>query len=114
MLVLAEHLREARETIEQHPGDQIAPLDDSLLKEISKSNLRKVMIGAESGSQVMLDFMKKDTLAEEAITSAEKLARHGIGAAFGFIVGFPEENFGETLKTLNTIKEIKQIGRAHV
>ncbi len=90
-------------------ADQIAPLDDAFLREAANANLRKVMIGAESGSQEMLDLMKKDTLAEEAIISAEKLARHGIGAAFGFIVGFPEEGFENTLKTLNLIKEIKRI-----
>ncbi|MBI4548703.1 MAG: B12-binding domain-containing radical SAM protein [Ignavibacteriae bacterium] len=90
-------------------ADQIAPLEDDLLDEIAQANLRKVIIGAESGSQEMLDYMKKDTLAEEAIISAEKLSRHRIGAAFNFIVGFPEEDFSETLKTLNTIKQIKRI-----
>ncbi len=90
-------------------ADQIALLDDSMLSAIGRAHLRKVMIGAESGSQEMLDFMKKDTLAEQAIISAEKLSRHGIGAAFGFIVGFPEEDFENTLKTLATIKEIKKI-----
>ncbi len=90
-------------------ADQIAPLDDEMLTLISQAGLRKVMIGAESGSQEILELVKKDTLAEEAIISAEKLARHGIGAAFGFIVGFPEERFDQTLQTLNTIKEIKRI-----
>ncbi|TAK67428.1 MAG: B12-binding domain-containing radical SAM protein [Bacteroidetes bacterium] len=90
-------------------ADQIAPLDDAFLQEVSRANLRKVVIGAESGSQEILDLMKKDTLAEEAIISAEKLSKHGIGAAFNFIVGFPEEGFENTLKTLYTIKEIKRI-----
>lgn len=90
-------------------ADQIAPLEDQTLREIARAGLSKVVIGAESGSQEMLDLMKKDTLAEEAIISAEKLARHGIGAAFGFIVGFPEEDFAHTLQTLETIKEIKRI-----
>jgi radical SAM superfamily enzyme YgiQ (UPF0313 family) len=90
-------------------ADQIAPLDDDVLKEVARANLRKVMIGAESGSQEMLDLMKKDTLAEEALVSAEKLARHGIGAAFGFIVGFPEERFDDTLKTLDLIKQIRRV-----
>ncbi|MEK7249600.1 MAG: radical SAM protein, partial [Bacteroidota bacterium] len=90
-------------------ADQIAPLEDEFLKEVAKANLRKVVIGAESGSQEMLDLMKKDTLAEEAIISAEKLAKHGIGASFNFIVGFPEEGFDNTMKTLNIIKEIKRI-----
>ncbi|MBI1808037.1 MAG: B12-binding domain-containing radical SAM protein [Ignavibacteria bacterium] len=90
-------------------ADQVAPLDDDLLKDMARSNLRKVIIGAESGSQEMLDFMKKDTLVEEAIISAEKLNRHRIGAVFGFIVGFPEESFEDTLRTIETIKEIKHI-----
>jgi radical SAM superfamily enzyme YgiQ (UPF0313 family) len=90
-------------------ADQIAPLPDDLLAELAAANLRKVMIGAESGSQEMLDFMKKDTLSEETIISAENLARHDIGASFNFIVGFPEETFENTLKTLETIKEIKKI-----
>jgi radical SAM superfamily enzyme YgiQ (UPF0313 family) len=92
-------------------ADQIAPLDDEFLKAAANANLRKVLIGAESGSQEMLDLMKKDTLTEETIVSAEKLAKHGIGAAFNFIVGFPEEGFDNTLKTLATIKEIKRINR---
>jgi len=53
--------------------------------------------------------MKKDTLVEQAIVSAEKLALHGIDGVFGFIVGFPEEGFENTLKTLSCIKEIKRI-----
>lgn len=90
-------------------ADQIAPLDDAFLTMAAGSHLRKVLIGAESGSQEMLDLMKKDTLTEETIISAEKLAQHGIGGAFNFIVGFPEEGFENTLKTLATIKEIKRI-----
>ncbi len=93
-------------------ADQIAPLDEGLLKEIHRANLRKVVVGAESGSQDMLDMMKKDTLAEEAIVSAQKLSHAGIGADFNFIVGLPEEPFEETLKTLDTIREIKRINRS--
>ena len=90
-------------------ADQAAKLDDRMLKEIAESNCRKIMIGAESGSQEMLDKIKKDTLVEETILSAEKLHSVNIGAAFGFIVGFPEEDFNTTLQTLDTIKKIKAI-----
>ena len=90
-------------------ADQIAPLDDSILEEARHAGLRRVVIGAESGSQTTLDFMKKDTLAEETLISASNLARNRIGATFNFIVGFPGDSFDETRKTLETIKEIKRI-----
>ena len=90
-------------------ADQVVQLDDLMLREIAQSNCRKIIIGAESGSQEMLDRIKKDTLVEEAILSAEKLHRVGVGALFNFIVGFPEEDFSSTLQTLKTIKEIKTI-----
>lgn len=93
-------------------ADQIAALEEDMLNMLANANLRKVMIGAESGAQEMLDFMKKDTLSEEALISAENLSRHGIGAAFNFIVGFPEESFEHTLMTLDTIKKIKKINHS--
>jgi radical SAM superfamily enzyme YgiQ (UPF0313 family) len=90
-------------------ADQTAPLDDAFLAMARSAGLRRVVIGAESGSQEVLNLMKKDTLTEETLISAEKLARNGIGALFNFIVGFPEERFEDTLKTLETIREIKRI-----
>ncbi len=90
-------------------ADQIAPLDDRFLEELRRANLRRVMIGAESGSQDLLDRMGKDTLVEETYISAANLHRHSISATFGFIVGLPEEGFENTLRTLATIKEIKRI-----
>ncbi len=90
-------------------ADQVVKLDDVMLKDIADSGCRKIMIGAESGSQELLEKIKKDTLAEEALISAEKLHRANIGAAFGFIVGFPEEDFKDTMLTLKTIKAIKAI-----
>ncbi len=90
-------------------ADQIAPLNDEFLEEMRSANLRRVMIGAESGSQDLLDRMGKDTLVEETLISAANLQRHSISATFGFIVGLPEEGFQNTLRTLATIKEIKRI-----
>jgi radical SAM superfamily enzyme YgiQ (UPF0313 family) len=90
-------------------ADQISALNDDFLRAMRKANLRRVIIGAESGSQDLLDRMGKDTLVEEALISAANLHRHSISATFGFIVGLPEEGFQNTLQTLVTIKEIKRI-----
>lgn len=92
-------------------ADQTAPLDDAFLRTARDAGLRRVVIGAESGSQDVLDLMKKDTLTGETLISAENLARNGIGALFNFIVGFPNEKFEDTLKTLETIRAIKRINK---
>ncbi len=92
-------------------ADQIARLTDDMVATIKEARCRKVIIGAESGSQSMLDRIQKDTLVEETIISAEKLHRFGIGALFNFIVGFPEEQENDVLQTLSTIRRILSVDR---
>ena len=62
---------------------------------VPHSGLRRVMIGLESGSQAMLDWMKKDVKVDQVFAAAEKCRRHGIGVLFNLIVGFPDEPDGE-------------------
>lgn len=90
-------------------ADQIARLTDEMITTIKRARCRKVIVGAESGSQSMLDKIQKDTLVEETLISAEKLHRVGIGALFNFIVGFPEEEETDVEQTLSTIRRILSI-----
>ena len=50
------------------------------------------MVGVESGSQEMLDRLQKDMKLEQVRVTADMCARHGVGAIFNFIVGFPGES----------------------
>lgn len=90
-------------------ADQLSPVAESDLREMRRAGLRKAVVGVESGSQELLDLMKKDTLAGDALMAAEKLSRCDIGAMFGFIVGLPGESFTDTMKTLDLIRELKRI-----
>jgi anaerobic magnesium-protoporphyrin IX monomethyl ester cyclase len=90
-------------------ADHIAPLADDLLAMIARAGLRKVNVDAESGSQDMLNVMKKDTLVEETVISAEKLSEHRINAMFNFIIGLPGEQPSQLRETLQVIREIKRI-----
>lgn len=67
-----------------------------------KAQVHNIFIGVESGSQKMLDSMKKDiTLAE--IKRAFKMIREAnINTQASFIVGLP----GETIQTLRETKEL--------
>src|SRR4029453_11109870 len=71
--------------------------------------LTRVMMGVESGSQGTLDWMKKDMRVELVSETAERLRRHGIGAIFNFIVGFPEESEESVSASLALMKKLRSL-----
>jgi anaerobic magnesium-protoporphyrin IX monomethyl ester cyclase len=73
-------------------ADQGARLDDAMMLRCREAGLRRVMIGVESGSPEMLLRIQKDITMDQVYASAERCARHGIGAILNFIVGFPGES----------------------
>lgn len=75
---------------------------------LSRSGLSRLLIGAESGSQQVLDFVKKGCKVAEIISSAELCRRAGINATFTFIVGFPGI-VDDLESTFHLIREIKRI-----
>ncbi len=76
-------------------ADQGERLPDEVMAKCKRSGLRRVIIGVESGSQEMMDRIKKDIKLEQVFESAEKCRRHGVNAIFPFIVGFPGESDAE-------------------
>jgi radical SAM superfamily enzyme YgiQ (UPF0313 family) len=91
-------------------GDQGARLDERVLQSCRRAGLRRVMIGVESGSQGMLDWMKKDLTLEQIFVAAERCRRHGIGVLFNLIVGFPDETPEAIAATLAVAKRLRAIG----
>jgi len=84
---------------------------DLLLKEDNISNLAKagcesIWIGAESGSQKILDAMDKGTTIEEIYESTRLLKKHGIKICFFLQFGYT----GETIKEIDeTIKMVNDL-----
>ncbi|MGH2467921.1 MAG: B12-binding domain-containing radical SAM protein, partial [Candidatus Limnocylindrales bacterium] len=69
---------------------------DLLLREGEVGALREagcemVWMGAESGSQQVLDAMDKGTKVEQIVAAAERLHRAGIGVGFFLQFGYPGE-----------------------
>ena len=88
-------------------ADQGFRLDDALLAKCKRAGLRRVKIGVESGSQAMLDWMKKDITVAQVFDSAEKCLRHGIGVIFNIIVGFPGEPPESVAESLGVAKKLR-------
>lgn len=91
-------------------ADQGARLDEMVLAACRHAGLRRVMVGIESGSQEMLDWMKKDIKLEQVLVTAEKCRRHGIGVLFNLIVGFPDEPAASIDTTLDLAKRLRALG----
>lgn len=64
------------------------------------AGLRWVSMGAESGSQVVLDAMNKGLKVEQAAASLRTVRDAGLEAATFFIVGHPGDNLTESGRTL--------------
>jgi anaerobic magnesium-protoporphyrin IX monomethyl ester cyclase len=89
-------------------ADQACRLGDDLFAKVVRSGLRRVMVGVESGSQAMLDRLKKDMTVEQVRQTAELCTRHGLGAIFNFIVGFPGESDDSMQATLALAKQLRR------
>ncbi len=88
-------------------ADQGVRLGEDAFARCVRSGMRRVMIGVESGSPEMLERITKDTRVEQVIESAEMCARHGVGAIFSFIVGFPGESEADVMHTLELVKRLR-------
>jgi radical SAM superfamily enzyme YgiQ (UPF0313 family) len=89
-------------------ADQACRLGDELFAKVVRSGLRRVMVGVESGSQEMLDRLQKDMKLEQVRVTADMCTRHGVGAIFNFIVGFPGESEPSMQATLALAKELRR------
>lgn len=78
--------------------------DADLLK---KSGCYKLMVGIESGSQRVLDHMRKNIRIEDSLHFIEKCVESNINLKLYFTVGYPTETDEDFLKTLDLIDLIK-------
>jgi radical SAM superfamily enzyme YgiQ (UPF0313 family) len=89
-------------------ADQACRIGEDLFAKTVRSGLRRVMVGVESGSQEMLDRLKKDMKLEQVRQTADMCTRHGVGAIFNFIVGFPGEPASSVHATLALAKGLRR------
>lgn len=79
---------------------------------LKRAGCETVWVGAESGSQKILDAMEKGTTVEQIYTANKKLQQEGIRTAFFIQYGYPGETSEDIEKTIRMIKDCKpdQIG----
>jgi radical SAM superfamily enzyme YgiQ (UPF0313 family) len=90
-------------------ADQAHRMTEEDFKLIKQSGLRRVLIGVESGSQEMMDWLKKDIKLEYVFEAAEQCKKFDIGVIFPFIVGFPNETQKSLDATISVVKQLNAI-----
>ncbi|MBF0188340.1 MAG: B12-binding domain-containing radical SAM protein [Magnetococcales bacterium] len=82
--------------------NEIKKMSDEFLHKLAEAGTDIMHIGAESGSQRMLDLMRKDCTVEDIVEINLKMARHPeIKTAYNWIVALPGETMEDLIATQN-------------
>jgi len=98
-----------------HPKNLLS-FNKEELNVIKKSGCSRILIGAESGNNEELKYIKKNITTDDVVKVAKLLKQLGVHGSFTVIVGypgFPEENikktldFGEKIAKISPLHEVK-------
>ena len=89
-------------------ADELCRLPESFFERLRAAGCLRINVGAESGSQKVLDQIKKEYKADQILTAADRAARAGIGISYSFITGFPGETERDFQATLDVLKAIRR------
>ncbi len=82
-------------------------LDDELLGLMKEAGCQAVVMGVESGSQRILDFIRKEESLAKVHEAARLIKKHGIWLSAFFMLGLPTETREDMIKTYNLMKELE-------
>jgi radical SAM superfamily enzyme YgiQ (UPF0313 family) len=83
-------------------------INHEMLDLLYRSGLRQCTLGLESGSQRMLDIMKKGQKVEDGERAVRMLNAHKIIARCSFITGYLGETVDDLLKTVRYINRMRK------
>ena len=77
------------------------------IEDLARAGCKIVWIGAESGSQKILDAMEKGTKVEQIEEASRKLHAHGIQVGFFLQFGYPGETREDIETTLDLVRRLE-------
>jgi anaerobic magnesium-protoporphyrin IX monomethyl ester cyclase len=89
--------------------DIVGGYSDATLAALRRAGCTMIFFGAESGSDWVLQEMKKQITAEQTLQLAKRIKQFGIIPEFSFVIGNPRDPERDTSETLAFIRRIKQI-----
>jgi radical SAM superfamily enzyme YgiQ (UPF0313 family) len=81
-------------------------LQENYIKDLARAGCENAWMGAESGSQKILDAMDKGTTVEQIYQATQLLKKHNIHPSFFIQFGYPGETKVDITKTIRMINEL--------
>lgn len=81
-------------------------LQPDYIQDLARAGCENIWMGAESGSQKILDAMNKGTKVEEIFQATRLLKAHGIHPSFFIQFGYPGETKQDIMKTIDMINTL--------
>jgi anaerobic magnesium-protoporphyrin IX monomethyl ester cyclase len=81
-------------------------MNEQAVDALARAGCEEVWLGAESGSQRILDAMDKEITVEQIRTARQRLGVHGIRACFFIQFGYPGETWDDIESTVALISEL--------
>ncbi len=79
-------------------------LTPAIIAALKRAGCNEIWMGAESGSQKILDAMDKDTRVEQIETARSRLKDAGIRACYFLQFGYPGETWADIRKTVDLVR----------
>ena len=98
---IADEIRNRGLDVSFIASSRVDMVDKNLLEKLKGSGLATLYYGVESGSQRVLDMMKKGITIKQAESAVKSAKDVGINVITSFILGFPGETLEEIDKTID-------------
>jgi radical SAM superfamily enzyme YgiQ (UPF0313 family) len=105
-----EFVREVKARNAQHPYEclsRVDLVDREILQGLRETGCFRVWYGAESGSQKILDSMRKGTTVAQVREAARITHELGMQAGFFILLGYPDETTADIRATIDFLKETR-------
>jgi radical SAM superfamily enzyme YgiQ (UPF0313 family) len=86
---------------------RVDTVDKEMLTQMKKAGCWRLLLGIESGSQRLLDRLKKRITIDQTRYAVDLIRNSGIQTSGMFMFGIPTETYEEGLKTIKFMKDIK-------
>jgi len=84
--------------------------EPSIVKRMIDAGCAGLQFGIESGSQTMLDALKKNITIEQIYNVVTLVGKEGIDLRCSFLIGHPFETYDTMLETVKLAKELIDLG----